>query len=120
MRARVASSVSVLCLVLAGCDAASPAPAGPSTDTTAGCELAPGPQYLVRSVFPATPAVVTVVGDADRVDCQPVLDTFTEGVGQEPGECTTLALASDNPGYDLNTPNPPPLTNVIHSAGPGC
>lgn len=121
MHVRIAITVGVVCTALAGCGGTS-ASTAPSTSTVVdtGCNVAPGPDYLVRSVFPGTPPVTGVLGDNDLVDCRPVPETFVQGAGQDPGECTTLALSSDNPGYDLNAPNPPPLQHVIQSAGPGC
>jgi hypothetical protein len=57
---------------------------------------------------------------ADGADCTPTLQEFQETAGQAQGECTTIALASDNPGYNAAAFPAPPLRDVINSAGPGC
>jgi hypothetical protein len=49
----------------------------------------------------------------------PTLSSFAATAGQADGECATIALASSNPGYDVNAVPAPPLKDVIESAGPG-
>jgi hypothetical protein len=44
----------------------------------------------------------------------------TSTAGQASSECTTIALASDNPGYNVNAVPAAPLKDVIESVGPGC
>ncbi|HMH94177.1 MAG TPA: hypothetical protein VK586_24235, partial [Streptosporangiaceae bacterium] len=97
--------------------AATPKPAAPSPP----CTLPVTPSYLVRTTEPGTTPTIGEIGNADLANCTPTLQDFAATAGQAPGECTTIALASDNPGIDVYTSTAaPPLRDVIESAGPGC
>lgn len=60
------------------------------------------------------------IGNVDFTDCSDSLADFRQTAGQADGECTTIALASSNPGYDPDAVPAPPLKHVIEAAGPGC
>ncbi len=109
--------------------ASSPA-ASPSAEPTAAeaaC-TARKPAYgdiLVRDDDPGASVMAQELGGGyvwDHVTgiCLDAVEWAAATAGRGPGECTTIALASDNPGYDANAVPAPRLKHVIRSAGPGC
>lgn len=123
----VLAAASVVMLAACSSGAASsgaataPAPtraAAPSP--SASCKLKTTFDYIERDDDPGAPALAGEIGNVDLANCTPSLSDFVAEAGQSPGECTTIALASDNPGYDVNATPAPPLKDVIMSAGPGC
>jgi hypothetical protein len=84
------------------------------------CKLKDTPTYIVRDDDPGASVLASDIGNADYVTCTTALADFAATAGQASGECTTIALASDNPGYNVNAVPAPPLKGVIESAGPGC
>jgi hypothetical protein len=82
--------------------------------------------YIERTTSPGFPALATVIGNVNVNDCKSALAEFRSNAPNAEGDCTTIALASDNPGYEqkyifvVYQPPPPPLNKVIESAGPGC
>jgi hypothetical protein len=118
----------------AACSSGSPAASAPpatlaatppATTTAAasasvkGC-TSPTFDYIERDVDPDAQTLAQEIGNCDLATGQDSLASFQQTAGQAPGECTTIALASDNPGYDVNAVPAPPLKDVIESAGPGC
>ena len=107
-------------------------PAAPTTaratPATAAAKAAPSPactlkttyDYIERDALPGASAEATEVGNVDLVSCSDTLATFRQQARQADGECTTIALASKNPGYNVDAIPAPPLKDVIMSAGPGC
>jgi hypothetical protein len=83
----------------------------------------------VRDAF-AGGANTQVLPNINTYDCSSELSDFTRTFpSSRPGECITIALASDNPGYPKgytygsrysDSPTPPPLHKVIESTGAGC
>lgn len=126
----------VLIAVLAdnggGSPAAAPAvaAASPSAASSAAVNAcyARKPAYgdlVVRDSDPGASVMAQEVGGAYAWDhvtgkCLDAVSWLAATAGQGPGECTTIAKASDNPGYDVNEVPAPPLKDVIESAGPGC
>ncbi len=94
--------------------------AAPVSSASGGCKLKITFHYIERSTEPGLQPQAMEIGNVDFGACRSSLDTFRQEAGQGGGECTTIALASDNPGYDVNASPAPPLHNVIMSAGPGC
>ena len=83
----------------------------------AGAVVAGTGDYTLAQIAPgATPSGLYDFSGATQFKL-PVAAGY---VGQASGECTTIALASSNPGYDVNQVPAPPLRDVIESAGPGC
>lgn len=77
--------------------------------------------YIVRYVDPGVmPPSAAEIGNVDYTTCSDTLSSFQQQFGDIPGECAQLALASDNPGYDVNAGSAPPLNNVIIQAGDAC
>lgn len=76
--------------------------------------------YIERDDDPGASIMADEIGNTDYADCKSSLADFAATAGQAPGECTTIALASDNPGYNVNAIPAPRLKDVIESAGPGC
>ena len=74
----------------------------------------------MRTTEPGTPAVAQAIGNVDLGNCTPALADFAKTAGQAQGECTTIARARANPGYDVNATPAPPLRRVLERAGPGC
>jgi hypothetical protein len=99
--------------------AAAPATTIAGASPAKGC-TSPAFDYIERDVDPEARTLADEIGNCDLATGQDSLATFQQIAGQAPGECTTIALASDNPGYDVNAIPAPPLKDVIESAGPGC
>lgn len=101
--------------------ASAPQSAAAAASPSAACKLKDqGPDYIVRDADPGASVLASEVGPVDLADCKTTLDDFPGTAGQGPGECTTIALASDNPGYNVDASPAPRLKHVIMSAGPGC
>ena len=115
-------------LVVAACSSssgpaasASPAVAAPSSPAATGsCGLKTSFDYLVRTTQPGMPASAQEIGNVDLAHCMPTIQDFAKTAGTASGECTQIALASDNPGYDVNASPTPTLRKVITDTGPGC
>jgi hypothetical protein len=123
-------------VALAACNSATtsaPPAAAPAATAThsagkAKPKASPKPQctaptfdYIVRDDDPGASILADEIGNCDGTDGKfDVLSTFASTAGQASGECTTIALASDNPGYNVNAVPAAPLKDVIESAGPGC
>jgi OOP family OmpA-OmpF porin len=124
--ALVATSLAIAACGSSGSPAPAAAPATQAAPAAAPkpsptCTLPVTPSYLIRTTEPGTTPTISEVGNADLADCTPTLKDFAATAGQGPGECDTIALASDNPGIDVYTSTAaPPLKDVIESAGPGC
>lgn len=129
---RVLAAVAVSALALGGCSSTStPAAASaPSTaavtattaaaSPTGSCALPDSQDLIERDDDPGASILASEVGEVDLANCTSTLDDFQQTAGQAAGECTTIAWAKDNPGYDVNAVPAPPLKHVIESAGPGC
>jgi len=74
----------------------------------------------VRTVTATLPPSAQVLGSADLADCTPTIDSLSTTSPSDPGDCTSVALASDNPGYTPDLSPPPPLKKVIAAFGPSC
>jgi hypothetical protein len=122
-------------ILLAACSSSSPAAAPVATASTThakaaaahikatpspSCKLTTTFDYIVRDDDPGAGVLADEIGNVDYVNCVSSLADFAATAGQAQGECTTIALASDNPGYNVNATPAPPLKHVIESAGPGC
>lgn len=116
-------------LTLAACSssasstsAAAPKASVPVTKASASpsCKLTTTFDYIERDDDPGASVMASEIGNTDYASCTSTLASFASEAGQAPGECTTIALASSNPGYDVNAVPAPPLKDVIMSAGPGC
>jgi len=127
----VAALAAVAALSLAACGSSSPSssraaagaaatahPAAPSPSQS--CKLTTTFDYIERTVWPPLAPSADEIGNTDYVNCESSLAEFAATAGQAQGECTTIALASDNPGYNADANPAPPLKHVIASAGPGC
>lgn len=101
--------------------------AKPKTDSSAACSKKK-PAYgdlLVRDAIPGTPALTSDIGgqwswDSTTGKCLDAVAYTIATAGQADGECTTIALAKSNPGYDTSASPAPKLKKVIAKAGPGC
>lgn len=126
------AAVSVA-IPLAACSSAGPSPASSAstgvsvavsaaaTHSAPPCKLKTTFDYIERFVSPSTGAPMAIeIGNVNFAACQSSLLGFQADAGTARGDCTTIALASDNPGYDAGSDDPPPLRDVIESAGPGC
>lgn len=100
--------------------AASPTAASTAASPSPSCTLPNGQDLIVRDDDPQASVLAQEIGEVDLGNCTSSLDDFQQTAGQAPGECTTIAWAKDNPGYDVNAVPAPPLKDVIESAGPGC
>ncbi len=121
-----AAAAAALSLAACGSAPSSPAPASPASSPaaaakpSASCKLTTTFDYIERTTEPGLQAQADEIGNADYAACADSLSTFRQEAGQADGECTTIAKASDNPGYNPDAVPAPPLKNVIMSAGPGC
>ena len=127
--ANVIAAASVAALAACGSASSStPAAAPPSTAHAAVAKAKPSPSckltttfdYIERDDDPGASVMADEIGNVDFSNCTDSLSDFAAEAGQADGECTTIALASKNPGYDVNEAPAPPLKDVIESAGPGC
>lgn len=84
------------------------------------CTLMSTFDYIERTVRPGIRTSADEIGNVDYADCTGSLADFAAMAGQADGECATIALASDNPGYNVNETPARPLKGVIESAGRGC
>jgi hypothetical protein len=124
-------------LAAAGCSSTSPTPtavahtaspvavktspkAAASPSPAPSCTLPDNRDLIERDDDPGASILAEEIGEVDLENCTPTLDEFQQTAGHGAGECTTIAWASDNPGYDVNAVPAPPLKDVIESAGPGC
>lgn len=111
-----------------GCSASSPSAGATAAASAAVAAAKPSPactlkttfDYLVRDDDPGAQVQAQEIGNVDIVNCADSLSNFAATAGQSAGECTTIAKASDNPGYNVNAVPAAPLKDVIESAGPGC
>jgi hypothetical protein len=99
---------------------APPAATGAEAAPSHSCKLTTTFDYIVRDDDPAASIQASEIGNTDYASCSDSLSTFRAEAGQAPGECTTIALASKNKGYNVDAVPAPPLRDVIESAGPGC
>jgi hypothetical protein len=93
-------------------------PASPAA--SASCALRTTFSYIVRTTEPGQPAIAQEIGNVDLGNCTPTLSDFAQTAGQAQGECTTIARARANRGYNVNASPAPPLRKVLMRAGPGC
>ena len=132
-RVPVPAALLAAVLALAGCSstpASTPAAAAPSTAASTAASATPSPSgscalpddqdLILRDDDPGASIIAQEIGEVDLENCTPTLDDFQQTAGQSAGECTTIAWAKDNPGYNVNATPAPPLKDVIESAGPGC
>lgn len=92
----------------------------PTTPLAISCSLQVTRDVLLRVAGPQEPAETQRLGDVDFVHCRHTVDDVSTLAPQAPGYCSTVAYASDNPGYDENQVPSRPLQAVIASSGPGC
>jgi hypothetical protein len=128
--ALIAPVAVVIGAVLAGCSSggstaaaappASRAAAAAKATPAASCKLKTTFDYIVRDDDPGAQVLADEIGNVDFGNCTSSLEDFAATAGQAQGECTTIAKASDNPGYDVNKIPAPPLKDVISESGPGC
>ena len=97
-------------------------PSGPGRSgvPTTECTAQLTTHYIERMTEPGLVATATEVWNANLTNCTQALADFPQTVGVGAGECTQIALATDNPGYDVLATPAPPLEDVITQAGPGC
>lgn len=124
----MATSTLALALLAASC-AANPASqvsktsqgvGGVSSTPTTACTLHWTNKYIERMTEPGLLPSATEVWNANLANCTSTLSSFPQEVGFGSGECTQIALASDNPGYDVLARPASALKDVITQAGPGC
>lgn len=60
------------------------------------------------------------LGEVALADCVPMVTWLQTAAANGPGDCTQVAWAHDNPGYDPNAVPARPLKKLIESIGPGC
>ena len=92
----------------------------PKAHASPACKRSLLPAYILRDSDPGASIMADEIGATDEENCTSSLADFAATAGQASGECTTIALASSNPGYDVNQVPAPPLRDVFESAGPGC
>ena len=73
---------------------------------------------IVRYVSPGLPPSAQLLGDVSIATCGPTVEFIRSTALTDPGFCTSVALASDNPGYDFDAA--PALQAVIAAFGPAC
>jgi uncharacterized lipoprotein YbaY len=124
----LAAAAVTAALSACGSGAASPAATAPVVRASQAAKAAPSPACTLKTTFsyierdddPGASVMANEIGNVDLADCASSLAGFQAVAGQAQGECATIALASSNPGYNVNEIPAPPLKDVIASAGPGC
>jgi hypothetical protein len=84
------------------------------------CTLPDNQDLIERDDDPGAEIIAQELGEVDLEYCTTTLSSFEQTAGQGAGECTTIAWAYNNPGYDVNAIPASPLKDVIDEAGPGC
>ena len=80
----------------------------------------PGQDVIFWSVVPSTPPTAAVLGQYTGTNCQSTIDFVRTTSPTGDGDCTLLALQSDNPGYNVNAADPVPRPrHVFLAVGPG-
>jgi hypothetical protein len=74
----------------------------------------------VRYVVPRVVDSAQLLGSVDLGSCRPTVQTLQDTSPKGSGYCTQVALASDNPGYDVNATPPAALKKVIVAVGGAC
>lgn len=99
-----------------------PPTAAPKMPDVPGCTPTQGEDLLVRVIAPGVPAFTTLLGDKSVTvrGCEPTITVQERTAPKGPGYCTQIALARDNPGYDVSADPAPPLRKVIMQVGGGC
>jgi hypothetical protein len=97
--------------------AAAPASSAVPQDT---CTLADDQHLIVRYIAPGVQDNAQELGETDASHCTPTLQWLEQTAANGPGDCTQVAWASDNPGYNADALPAPPLKKVIEAIGPGC
>lgn len=131
MRSRIlpllAAAAATAALAACGSAASSTSAAAPASQAakaapapSAPCRLKITFDYIERTTEPGLQAQANEIGNVDFTNCTDTLSDFQAEAGQGDGECTKIALASKNPGYDASAVPAPSLKAVIASAGPGC
>jgi hypothetical protein len=108
----------------AGAAAASPLP---RATTQSECEGRPDSSgdILVRMTTNGQPAVTQQLGgawnwDAKTRRCNTAVQAVMLTASGTTGDCTQVAYAASNPGYQLTTSPAPPLKKVLVAKGPAC
>lgn len=109
---------------------ASTPPPAPTTNTpapapvvsTSADSCASTEDLIERDVVPGQQATAFTLGDRgfSQGKCQSTVDSLPDTVAKEPGYCSQLTRAADNPGYNVDAVPAAPLLKVIAQAGPGC
>lgn len=110
---------------LAQASASASANASVQAAAAACAEKAPGPDVYVRTVDPGEGTEAEDTGGAWQWNygkdvCMSAEQYALSQAVPFGGDCVTVAYASSNPGYDVDSDPAPPLSDVIAQAGPGC
>lgn len=116
--------VAALLATVAGCSTSDPQPArttaaAPGPVTSVATCAASGPAVIAWQLQPGSPAYAQRLGSR-TVQCQSVEDLFRAVTPNAAGNCVLIALASTNPGYDVNAEPAPKPRHVIARIGPSC
>jgi hypothetical protein len=84
---------------------------------TSVCNLPTTGNLIIWQRAPGLQDSAFRVSDVDIFNCKPTLDTWRPDQPTGPGNCSKIAWASDNPGYDFDVRPAPPLKNVIDQVG---
>jgi hypothetical protein len=101
----------------------SPANVEPTlTAPTADCTVTDAklPDVIQRFISNGTQWEAQLLGGFDYAACGPSIANLAFDSPALAGDCTQIALASDNPGYDVNAAPAPPLKHVANEVGPAC
>ena len=95
--------------------------------TKAECEGQPDPSgdILVRITTNGQPAVTQQMGGAWTWNtrshrCDTPVEAVISTASGNAGNCTQVAYATSNPGYQLTAAPAPPLKKIVAAKGPAC
>jgi hypothetical protein len=99
----------------------------PRATTESQCEARPDSSgdILVRITTNGQPAATQQMGgawnwDAKTKSCNTAVEAVMLTASGHAGNCTQVAFASTNPGYQLTASPAPPLKKVLAAKGPAC
>lgn len=109
--ARICLGAALVGLAACGSTTKAPAAITPVTATIRCTVPAGDPDVILRVATPGDQPTAQLLGASGVCDL---------AVAPGPGYCDTVALASSNPGYNVNATPAAPLKKVITSVGAGC
>ena len=91
-----------------------------ATSVGPSCNLPDGRDIIVRYRVAGMADSAQELGEADLATCVDTATNIKNTADMQPGSCTWVGWADQNPGYDVNADVAPPLKHVLFAVGPAC